>query len=133
MRVSRMKQCSAFVINSLFLSCSQQYKGLRFSKLTLSQMGNKAEQHTQKCLWYCFFHLICIHCINVAGRPSLILFIYLFIQKDHFNSLRCMISSRSGSPTSFSLSPHEAPPSLQPIFISIQLILCKHKSTSITW
>lgn len=73
MKVSRMKLCSAFVINYPFLLRFQQYKGLRFSKLTLSQMGNKTERHTQNCLWYYFFHLISIPCIHAAGRPSALL------------------------------------------------------------
>lgn len=114
MKVSRMKLCSAFVINYPFLLCFQQYKGLRFSKLTLSQMGNKTEQHTQNCLWYYFFHLISIPCIHAAGRPSALLripppccfFVGFFSpqKKDLFSSFRCMITARSGSPTASSLS-----------------------------
>lgn len=112
-----MKQCFVFVTNYLFLWHFQHYKALRFSKLTLSQMRNKTEQ---QCLWYYFFHLICIHCIHVAGSPSVFLWYCLlfcftffvrflcglvwfgvFFQTHLFSSLRCMISARSGSPTSF--------------------------------
>lgn len=142
MKVSRMKLCSAFVINYPFLLCFQQYKGLRFSKLTLSQMGNKTEWHTQNCLWYYFFHLISIPCIHAAGRPSALLripppccfFVGFFSpQKKKTSSAASgawLLQDQAVLQLPLFLSSDEAPPSFQHILINIQFIFCKCKSTS---
>lgn len=131
MRVSRMKQCSAFVINHLFLWCFQQYKGLRFSKLTLSQMGNKTEQHTQKCFWYCFFHLICIHCIHVARWPSVLLwffFFFFFKKTSSAASDAWLVQDQAVLHLSLFLSPHEAPLLSSPFWSVFSLFFASTKA-----
>lgn len=126
-----MKQCSAFVINCLFLWCFLQHKGLSISKLTVSQMGNKLEQHTQivpgtvfnfnlfslhSCGWMTFstFWIYLFFCLWVGYC----LFVF-FSKKTLFISLRYMVSARSDSPT--------ASASFLAILITVEFIICKCK------